>query len=263
MTQSAQTGIHPAAQALIGAFETRTPVDPVASLLEGGLEAAYQAQRQVVAHLSRNGARLTGRKIGLTAPAVQAQLGVDQPDYGTLLDTMEFAEMADIPFESFIQPKIEAEIAFVLDRDLDQEGLSLAQVTAAVAYALPALEIVDSRVRDWKISILDTIADNASSAAYVLGGQPRRIDTLDLTLCGMRLDCGGETVSTGCGAACLGNPLHALTWLARRMVSLQQPLKAGQVILSGALGPMTKVQAGEIYEARISGLGRVRAAFSR
>lgn len=259
-----EAGVRDAASAIITAFDSRSPADPVKPLIESlGLEGAYKVQSKVVAHLAKDGARLTGRKIGLTAPAVQKQLGVDQPDYGALLDSMEYADLDEISWNCLIQPKVEAEIAFVLERDLDQEGLSMADVAQGVAYALPAIEVVDSRIRDWKISIFDTIADNASSAAYVLGGQPRKIDTLDLRLCGMRLDNQGEAVSTGCGSACLGNPLNALTWLARQMVRLEQPLLAGQVVLSGALGPMVPVKAGEVYEAHISGLGSVRAAFGK
>ncbi|MBL8268377.1 2-keto-4-pentenoate hydratase, partial [Steroidobacter sp.] len=209
------------------------------------------------------GRRIVGAKIGLTSQAVQKQLGVDQPDFGMLFDDMEFGDDAPIPISRLIQPKVEAEIAFVLEKDLDSERPTLAQVTTAIAYALPAIEIVDSRVRDWKISLFDTIADNASSGLYVLGGTPRKIDAIDLKLCGVRLENRGEPVSTGCGAACLGNPLNAVVWLAGTMARLGQPLRAGTTILSGALGPMVPVKAGEVYEARISGLGRVAAAFTQ
>jgi 2-keto-4-pentenoate hydratase len=264
MTTQLEQGVASAAAAIIRAFDGHEPTSPVREWIEPlGLAGAYRVQEEVVAYLSRGGARLTGRKIGLTARAVQAQLGVDQPDYGALLDSMEFADFEEIPWSGLIQPKVEAEIAFVLGRDLTGEGLSLADVIRAVDYAVPAIEVVDSRIRDWKISIFDTIADNASSAAYVLGGHARKIDELDLTLCGMRLDFEGEPVSTGCGAACLGNPLNAVKWLARQMVALGQPLRAGQVVLSGALGPMVPVRAGGVYEARISGLGSARAVFGR
>lgn len=264
MTTPLEHGVSAAATAIITAFDTHEPTRPVRELIEPlGLAGAYQVQEAVVAHLSRDGARLVGRKIGLTARSVQTQLGVDQPDYGALLDNMEFTDFEEIPWGRLLQPKVEAEIAFVLGRDLTQPGLSLADVIRAIDYAVPAIEVVDSRVRDWKISIFDTIADNASSAAYVLGGHARRLDGLDLSLCGMRLDFEGEPVSTGCGAACLGNPLNAVKWLARQMVQLGQPLRAGQVVLSGALGPMVPVKAGGVYEARISGLGSVRAVFGR
>jgi len=250
------------AAALDTARQDRAAIDPVAPALAPlGLDGAYAAQSlQTAARLS-GGARIIGRKIGLTSPAVQRQLGVDQPDYGTLFDDMEYAADVEIPLSRFIQPKIEAEIAFVLERDIDLPRAGLADIISAVAYALPALEIVDSRIRDWKITLLDTVADNASSGAFVLGGSPRRLDTLDLRLCGMVLEQGGEPVSVGCGAACLGHPLNALVWLARKMASVGNPLRAGDVVLSGALGPMVPVTPGAVYEARISGLGRVAAAF--
>lgn len=259
-----------AAPAVMSAFEalsraaaTRTPCDPVRDLIEPlGIAGAYEVQALGRQQALQAGHRVVGAKIGLTSVAVQRQLGVDRPDFGVLLDSMEFGDGQEVPVTRLIQPKVEAEIAFVLERDLTAERLSLAQVAASIAYALPAIEIVDSRIRDWKISIYDTIADNASSGLFVLGGSPRKIDAFDLKLCGMRLEHRGEPVATGCGAACLGNPLNAVLWLARTMVELGSPLLAGTTILSGALGPMVTVQPGEVYEARISGLGRVAAAFT-
>lgn len=246
------------------AYCSRIPCDPVRPLLEPlGLESAYAVQQLLIEDRLNAGERVVGRKIGLTSASVQKQLGVDRPDYGVLTDAMEYGDMEVISFSRLIQPKVEAEVAFILERDLDMDTISLANVIRSVAYAVPAIEVVDSRIRDWKISIYDTIADNASSAAFVLGGSPKKIDQLDLRLCGMRLDHRGEAVSNGCGGACLGNPLNALAWLARKMLKLEQPLRAGQVILSGALGPMVPVTAGEVYEASISGLGSVTAVFSR
>ena len=213
------------------------------------------------AHRS-DGHRKCGLKVGLTSKAVQQQLGVDQPDFGVLFDDMEYGSGQEVPLSRLIQPKVEAEIAFVMERDLDMERPSLGHVLNAIGYALPAIEIVDSRVRDWKISIFDTIADNASSGLYVLGGAPKKIDTLDLSLCGMSLENKGEPVSVGCGAACLGNPLNAVVWLARTVAAIGRPLRAGDIVLSGALGPMVPVKAGDVFEARISGLGTVSAVFS-
>lgn len=249
---------------LAEALRSRTPCDPVKPYLEPwGLESAYAVQRLLIEDRLDAGECIVGHKIGLTSVSVQRQLGVDQPDCGVLTDAMEYGDREEIPFSHLIQPKVEAEIAFILERDLDMNTISLAEVMRSIAYAAPAIEVVDSRIRDWKISIFDTVADNASSAAFVLGGAARKIDRLDLRLCGMRLDHRGEAVSSGCGAACLGNPLNALKWLARKMMSLDQPLRAGQAILSGALGAMVTVTAGEVYEASISGLGSVTAAFSR
>lgn len=260
---AADTGVAAAYEALSTASVTRVACDPVRPLIEPlGIAGAYEVQNRGTQHALQAGRRIVGAKIGLTSLAVQRQLGVDQPDFGVLLDSMEFGDDQEIPLSRLIQPKVEAEIAFVLERDLTSERLSLAQVAASIAYALPAIEIVDSRVRDWKISIYDTIADNASSGLFVLGGTPRKIDAFDLKLCGMRLENRGEPVSTGCGAACLGNPLNAVLWLARTLAEFGRPLLAGTTILSGALGPMVTVKAGEVYEARISGLGRVAAAFT-
>jgi 2-keto-4-pentenoate hydratase len=249
---------------LAEAYRSRIPCDPVRPLLEPmGLDSAYAVQQLLLEDRLHAGQGIVGHKIGLTSISVQKQLGVDQPDYGVLTDAMEYGDQEEVPFFRLIQPKVEAEIAFILERDLDMDTISLAEVIRSIAYAVPAIEVVDSRIRDWKISIFDTIADNASSAAFVLGGVAKKIDQLDLRLCGMRLDNRGEAVSSGCGGACLGNPLNALTWLARKMVKLEQPLRAGQVILSGALGAMVPVTAGEVYEASISGLGSVTAVFSR
>ena len=253
-----------AARLLGGAAATRTSCDPVKDLLSPhGIEAAYAVQSLLTDAADASGRRVVGRKIGLTSVAVQTQLGVDQPDFGMLFDDMEYGDGQQVPLSRLIQPKVEAEIAFVIERDLDIERPTLAHVLNAIGYALPAIEIVDSRVRDWKISILDTIADNASSGLYVLGGSPKKVDAFDLSLCGMSLERAGEPVSVGCGAACLGNPLNAVVWLARTVARIGRPLRAGDIVLSGALGPMVPVVAGDVFEARISGLGRVSATFSK
>jgi 2-keto-4-pentenoate hydratase len=264
MSDTPQEVIESVQGRLAEAYRSRTPCDPVRPLLEPlGIDSAYEVQRLLIKDRLATGQQIVGHKIGLTSISVQKQLGVDQPDYGVLTNAMEYGDQQEISFSHLIQPKVEAEIAFILERDLDMESLSLAEVIRSVAYAVPAIEVVDSRIRDWKISIFDTIADNASSALFVLGGAAKKIDQLDLRLCGMRLDHRGEAVSSGCGGACLGNPLNALTWLARKMSKLEQPLREGQVILSGALGAMVPVTAGEVYEANISGLGSVTAIFSR
>ena len=252
-----------AADALAQAARTRTPIAPVKDMLAPhGLAGAYAAQERLTAHALAGGRRLAGRKIGLTSRAVQAQLGVDQPDYGMLFADMEMSEHEEIAASRFISPRVEAEIAFVVGRDIDDAEAGLAQLISAIDYALPAIEIVDSRIADWRISILDTVADNASSGAYVLGGAPVRLDAIDLRLCGMTMESGGEPVSVGCGAACLGNPLAAALWLARTMAAAGRPLAAGDVILSGALGPMVPVRPGAAYRARINGVGGVTARFA-
>ncbi|MGO9388923.1 2-keto-4-pentenoate hydratase [Rhodoblastus sp.] len=240
------------------------PCAPVRDLLpEGALDRAYAAQEINTERWLAGGRRLVGRKIGLTSLAVQKQLGVDQPDYGMLFDDMAIPDGWEIGRKQLIQPKVEAEVAFVLERDLDQERLTIADVLRAIAFALPAIEVVDSRIKDWKIGILDTIADNASSGLYVLGATPKKLKDLDLRSAGMVMESAGEPVSVGAGAACLGDPLSAVLWLAKTMARVGRPLKAGDTVMSGALGPMVGVKWGDVVEARISGLGSVRAAFAK
>lgn len=239
------------------------PIPPIRDELPAGdLKAAYSIQRINTQHGVRRGRRIVGRKIGLTSRAVQKQLGVDQPDYGVLFADMVVDDGEPIPWSRLLQPKAEAEVALVLDRDLDVEQPTVVDVLRAAAFALPAIEVVGSRIGNWDISILDTIADNASSGLVVLGGPPRRLDGLDLRLCGMTLERQGEPVSVGAGAACLGSPLVAAAWLARKMVEVGTPLRAGDIVMTGALGPMVPVRPGDVCEARISGLGSVRAVFA-
>ena len=255
--------VREAARQLGEAARSGTACEPVAPLLgSGGIDAAYAVQHLLTEQALANGRRLSGRKIGLTSVAVQRQLGVDQPDYGMLFDDMAYGDGEEIPLGRLIQPKVEAEIAFVLDRDLDAERPTLGHVLGAIGYALPAIEVVDSRVRDWKISILDTIADNASSGLFVLGSRPVTLDKLDLVRCGMSMTLRGEPVSVGAGAACMDNPLNAALWLADTMVRHGAPLRAGDILLTGALGPMVAVQPGDSFTAHIQGLGSVTAAFA-
>lgn len=222
-----------------------------------GLEAAYAvAEINTKAQLLA-GRRIVGKKVGLTSKAVQQQLGVDQPDFGVLFDDMEFLSGQDIPMSRLIQPKVEAEVAFVMGRDLAGEAPSWAEFLACIAYVLPAIEIVDSVIADWKITLVDTVADNASSALFVLGDQPVSLGAISLGEVGMQMTKNSETVSTGTGAACLGHPLRAAYWLARTMAVRQQGLRTGEVILSGALGPMVPVVAGDNIHAQIGALGSV------
>jgi 2-keto-4-pentenoate hydratase len=261
---SDQANIIKAASLIEQAHKTGVPVPPIRDLLDAGdVAAAYQVQEIGTQKGLDNGRRLVGRKIGLTSKAVQAQLGVDQPDYGMLFADMAVPDGWEVARKRLIQPKVEAEVAFVLGRDLDAEQLTIADVLRAVDYAVAAIEIVDSRIADWKIGILDTIADNASSGLYVLGNEPKKLDGLDLRLCGMVMELKGEPISVGSGAACLGNPINAMWWLAQTMARMGRPLKAGDTVLSGALGPMAPVVWGDVVEARISGLGSVRAAFAK
>src|SRR3546814_165540 len=184
------------------------------------------------------GRRLVGRKIGLTARSVQQALNIDQPDFGMLFADMEVPDGGTVGAGRLLQPRVEGEVAFVLGRDITVSDPTIADVIRAVDFLLPAIEIVDSRIAGWDLQIVDTIADNASSGLYVLGAEPRSLRDIDLRLCGMVLEKGGEPVSSGAGLACLGNPLQALRWLAHTMVKVGRPILAGDVVLSGALGPL-------------------------
>jgi len=254
--------IEQAAQALTEAARTHEYLAPLRETYPGiDIDSAYAIQRVNTQRRVAQGRRIVGCKIGLTSLAVQKQLGVDQPDFGILFDDMSFGDGEAIPASVLHQPKIEAEVAFVIGRDLTMSNPGHLDVLNAIDYALPALEIVGSRIDKWNIRIADTIADNASSSAFVIGNTPKKLSELDLRLCGMVLERRGEPVSVGAGAACLGNPINAVVWLARTMAALGTPLKEGDLLLSGALGPMVAVTPGDIFEARINGLGSVRAAF--
>jgi 2-keto-4-pentenoate hydratase len=240
------------------------PCPPVRDLLgQDDVVAAYRVQEALRQARLSTGAHVVGRKIGLTSPAVQQQLGVDQPDFGVLFDDMDVTDLTEVPSDRLLQPKVEAEIAFVLGSDLDAPQLDVAAVREAVHYAVAALEIVDSRVAGWDIRITDTVADNASSALFVLGQNRfslREFEPADVT---MTMAVNGQMVSQGRGDACLGDPLNALLWLAETARDFGEPLRAGQVVLSGALGPMAAVSPGDEVHAEISALGTVSATFSR
>jgi 2-keto-4-pentenoate hydratase len=255
--------IEAAAERLRRAHVTRQPCPPVRDLIGASdVAAAYAVQDRNTRHWLAAGRRLVGRKIGLTAKAVQQQLGVDQPDFGMLFADMAAADGEPMDFAALMQPKVETEIALVLDKPLTRERHGIDDIAAATAYAVAAIEIVGSRIGNWDIRLADTIADNASSGCFVLGRQQKRLADVDLVGCAMVMQRRGEQVSAGSGAACLGNPLNAAVWLADVMVQHGRPLQAGDVLLTGALGPMVAVTAGDVFEARVEGLGEVRAAFS-
>lgn len=265
MTTSADhdTAVTKAAWRLDNAQQQRTPCPPVRDiLLAGDLATAYAVQSRIIGNRLASGARIVGRKIGLTNPKVQAQLGVDQPDFGVLLDDMRCTQDEPIDITRLLQPKIEAELAFVLNRDLDQASVSETDVEAATAYVAAALEIVDSRVSGWDITIVDTIADNASSGLFILGDHLVPPSAVDMTGAGMTMRSGGQTVSAGIAADCLGSPLTAVAWLASTVRDYGSPLRAGDIILSGALGPMVPVTPGSQFTATITGVGSVSACFT-
>ena len=222
---------------------------------------AYAVQEINTRFWEAQGRRIVGRKAGLTAKAVQTQLGVDQPDFGVLFDDMRIADGGRLNPARAIQPKAEAEIAFVLASDLPSATTGTQDVAAAVGAVHAAIEIVDSRIADWKITFADTVADNGSSAFFVLGDEARPLRDLDIWACGMVMQINGEIASLGAGAAALGHPLEAAAWLARTLAARGEPLRAGDILLTGALGPMVALKPGDEVRAVVGGIGEARFTY--
>lgn len=266
-TKADPAAIAAATERLAQALETRVPCAAVRDLIgTDDLPAAYAVQQGLVQKRLAAGVTVVGRKIGATSEAVQKQLGVDQPDFGYLLSDMDVSHGTDgtpISMRTLLQPRVEAEVAFRLARDIDvpEEQITIDLVREAVDVALPALEIVDSRIDGWDIEFTDTVADNASSGLYVIGdvGLPlTEIEPRDVV---MSLTINGEERSAGTGAACLGDPLEALRWLAVQAARFGDPLRAGHLILSGALGPFVPFAAGDRVTASISGFAPLTVSF--
>jgi 2-keto-4-pentenoate hydratase len=231
---------------------------PATTPLRDGLEetdiaGAYAVQAINTDYWQTQNRRIVGRKIGLTAKVVQAQLGVNQPDFGVLFDDMEIENGGLLDPKLTLQPKAEAEVALILASDITQSDPTPEDIAAAMQCAIPALEIVDSRIADWKIAFADTVADNGSSAFFVLGEPRKPLDGLDLYSCGMVMEINDEIVSVGSGAACLGHPLIAAAWLAKTLNSVGQGLRAGDIVLTGALGPMVALAPGDRVVTKIGG----------
>jgi 2-keto-4-pentenoate hydratase len=270
---TSEDAIAAAVERLTAAQTTRVPCAPVRDLIgTDDLAAAYDVQRGLVQRRLAGGATVVGRKIGATSKAVQDQLGVDQPDFGYLLSDMDVSGRDPIPMSTLVQPRVEAEVAFVLAADVapdSDDEITVDAVRDAVEVALPALEIVDSRIADWDIGFTDTVADNASSGLYVVGTEgrplrgpgPRAESRFEPREVDMTLAVNGETRSSGNGAACLGDPLEALRWLAVQCHRFGDPLRAGQVVLSGALGPFVPFASGDRVEASITGFAPLVVEF--
>ncbi|MEZ0580755.1 2-keto-4-pentenoate hydratase [Nocardioides sp. MH1] len=265
---TSQDAISAAVERLADAQRTRVPCAPVRDLIGADdLPAAYAVQQGLVQARIAAGAAVVGRKIGATSKAVQDQLGVDQPDFGYLLDDMDVSHGArgePVSMRTLVQPRVEAEVAFRLATDIapdDEADITIEAVRAAVDVALPALEIVDSRIADWKIGFTDTVADNASSGLFVVGEDGKALAELEPRDVEMSLTVNGEERSAGNGAACLGDPLEALRWLAVQAHRFGDPLRAGQVVLSGALGPFVPFAPGDRVVASISGFAPLTVDF--
>jgi 2-oxopent-4-enoate/cis-2-oxohex-4-enoate hydratase len=244
------------------AWENASQIPPITdSVPKITVEEAYQIQLKLMAKRIAEGEAVVGKKIGITAKVVMKMLGVDQPDFGHLMSGMEFQESQILPFNKFCQPKGEGEIAFLLKKDLTGPGITRDQIIEATECVMPAFEIVDSRIQDWNIKIQDTIADNASAGAFVIGSSRTSLKGLDLATCGMVLKKNGEIIGTGNGAATLDHPLNAVGWLANTLGSLGMSLKAGEIILSGSLSVMFPIQSGDSLEMEIEGVGKTMCHF--
>ncbi|TGA89744.1 2-keto-4-pentenoate hydratase [Streptomyces sp. MZ04] len=250
-----------AAGLLRAAEHGRTPVDPLAGAFPGiGTEDAYEIQLINIQRRITGGARVNGHKVGLSSPVMQRMMGVDEPDYGHLLDDMELAESRPVPIARYCAPRVEAEVGFVLGDDLPGDGCTVADVLAATERVVPALELIDSRIADWRITIADTIADNASSAGYVIG-EGRDPRDLDLRAVEARLTSGGELLAEGRSDAVLGDPAASVAWLARTVARFGVPLRKGHVVLPGSCTRAVDVEAGRTYTAEFTGLGSVSLSF--
>jgi 2-keto-4-pentenoate hydratase len=252
-----------AARLLQDAYKSGKPIAPLTSTYDDlTLEDAYAIQMLQIEERIGGGRTVKGHKVGLTSAAMQRLLGVSEPDYGHLLDDFFHLEHVPIPMDGFLQPRIEPEVAFVLKAPLRGPGVTVHEAVAAVDFVLPALEIVDSRIADWKIALLDTIADNASSGALVLGSTPTPLHEIDLRLAGVVMTKNGAVVGTGAGGAVLGSPITSLVWLANTVGARGVSLEAGNVILPGAMCAMVPVAAGDTFTATFAGLGSVTATFA-
>jgi 2-keto-4-pentenoate hydratase len=245
------------------AEQTGVPAEPLTKRHPGlEIEDAYAIQSINIDRHVAQGARVCGRKVGLTSLPMQELLGVDEPDYGVLLDHMFVEDGDEVAMERLLQPRIEAELAFVMERDLVGPGVTAARALTAIAGALPAVEIVDSRVANWQIKLVDTVADNASSGLLVVGGNLRKVTDIDLRLVGVMVTRHGELVDTGAGAAVLGNPARCVAWLANKLAAFGASLRAGDVVLPGAVHRMISVAPGDVFRAEFAHLGSVTARFS-
>lgn len=255
--------IHALGDELYDCLRRRETVTPITEREpQVAIDDAYHISLRMVERRVADGETIVGKKIGVTSKAVQSMLDVHQPDFGYLTDAMVYAEGEEVPIGSeSIQPRAEGEIAFMLKEDLVGPGVTNADVLRAAEFAMPCFEIVDSRIRDWKIRIQDTIADNASCGLLVLGGDRVSPRSVDLSTCGMVIEKNGEIAATGAGAAALGSPVNCLAWLANTLGRFEIPLQAGEVILSGSLVPLLPIRPGDHMHLEINGVGSASVRF--
>ncbi|PXY23236.1 2-keto-4-pentenoate hydratase [Prauserella sp. PE36] len=255
--------IRSAAASLLTAYQTGKPIDPLSDTYpHATVSDAYRMQLEQVRAWTQRGEVVVGHKVGLVSAAIRRQMRVAEPDYGHLTSRMIHPEHEPIPSAAFLQPRVEPELAFVLKAPLRGPHVTVADAARAVEFVLPALEIVDSRIADWRITIVDTIADNASSGGFVLGSTPVRLDDADLRLAGCVLTVNGAVAETGAGAAVLGSPLNALAWLANTLAPMGIALEPGHIVLSGSMTRTVPIAAGDCVVAAINGFGSVTAVLS-
>ena len=249
------------ALALYKSFKSRQTIGPIRDAIGNDIETAYAIQKKLIQQRIADGERVVGKKIGLTSPAVQAQLGVDQPDYGVLFDTMDRSATRVIHMRELMQPKVEGELTFVLGADILDPEVEMEALKKAIKEVRASIEIVGSRIDGWNIQISDTIADNASGSHFVIGADAKSLAEVDTAAVKMVLSKNGEVASEGTGTACMGDPLNAALWLARTMAKNGQPLRRGEVLLSGALGPMVPVEEGDVFALEVSGFETLAIRF--
>ena len=249
---------------LFECMKNKSTIDPITDQeSDMTIEDAYHISLQMLQRRLDDGEQVIGKKIGVTSAAVQNMLNVHQPDFGYLTDRMVYGNGDEMPIsEELIQPKAEGEIAFILKHDLEGPGVTNADVLRATECVMPCFEIVDSRVKDWKIKIQDTIADNASCGLFVLGDRAVSPDKVDLVTCGMVHEKNGEVIATGAGAAALGSPVNCVAWLANTLGEFGIKLEAGEVILSGSLVPLHAIVPGDSMHLSVGGIGTASVRFT-
>ncbi|MGQ9826291.1 MAG: 2-keto-4-pentenoate hydratase [Roseiflexus sp.] len=244
------------ARQLDAAWERRQPIAPLSETIGLAPEHAYAVQSRWTELRQARGERVIGRKIGLTSHAIQQQLGVSEPDYGGLWESRYFPAVdghVDVPANLFLQARVEGELAFLIGRSLREPGVTFQDVLAATDAVAAAIEIVDSRIADWRIKLADTVADNASFGGFTLGPWSRALRTADLRTVGMLLHHNGEPAVQGIGAAALGHPARAVAWLANKLISFGVSLEPGDIVLSGSLGPAIPVRTGDVFTLEMHG----------
>lgn len=250
------------AEQLLEAYETKQPIQPLTTTVPHiTIDEAYQVQLLQIEKRVQQGDVIVGKKIGLTSKAMQNMFNVTEPDYGHILASMVLLDGDEVNINTLLQPKIEFEIAFVLKEDVQGPGVTVQQIIDATDYVVPAFEIIDSRIADWQIKFEDTVADNGSSAYAILGGKPTRLENIDLETVGMNVLKNGQYVDHAAGAAVMGNPIHAVVWLANALGKYNIPLKKGEFVLSGALTAALPVQAGDTFTAEFAHLGTIQVTF--